>query len=702
MNTWIIGTTAPEEIISHLAESSKAGQELIICFDYFDTLVTRTVYPEFTKKLAARLLSLVGDELVDSEELYEIRSDLERQLCERKVAGGGELEFYLPELAPEYLRTLQGREPAVFSGWSDADFNSLMLAIELRVEIDVQRPCAEVVAVLQQLRERGFRTIMISDFYLPSPHFNQMLAAQGLDNLFEDIYVSADCGLAKGSGRLYEKVCEDLGCSGESLVMIGDNNHSDIDMARRHGIEAILVENPAHQEYYQGWKEQEKAEPPALREVNNTAARQPFGELTFSLWLFMFRLFGKLSRDNTRHVFFFSKEGEFLKRLFDRFQTDMFGYHPITSHYLLVSRKATFLASLRPLGDEDFSRLFNHYRDISCKDFLLSLNFEEQLAGRICSEAGLDFTVRLADLPNRDEFRRLTGSPLFQKIYEKRRVEQRNNFISYLDSFGIDYSTEGLRIVDVGWKGSIQDNIFHILGQQVDVSGCYVGSLIATERKKNNRKQGLLFDDTMGLSPYFHVYNNNRSLYEMMLGASHGSADGYYSPEQFEQLGADHRKIISRRVSGSKGDILVATLDLPQERALFEQEIRPLQESLFSGFTSMNQAYLQAHCRAPQSEWFARQHARMVFKPRSEEVEFFERLYHLENFGVFEFTDFQTGEVLALPTRLKNLARVIRSKTLLESGVWPPIILRRLGVGFYRHIDGYRRYKRVFGQTDSS
>jgi hypothetical protein len=253
----------------------------------------------------------------------------------------------------------------------------------------------------------------------------------------------------------------------------------------------------------------------------------------------------------------------------------------------------------------------------------------------------------------------------------------------------------------VGWKGSIQDNIFHILGQEVDVSGCYVGSLIATERKKNNRKQGLLFDDSMGLSPYFHVYNNNRSLYEMMLGASHGSADGYYSPEQYKQLGEDHRKVVSAGITGPAGEVCVATLDMPEERALFEKDIRPLQEALFSCFAAQNRAYLQACCTAPPAEWFARQHARMVFKPSSEEVEFFERLYHLENFGVFEFTDFQSGETLPLVTRLKNLVRVIRSKTLLESGIWPPIILRRLGVGFYRYIDGYRRYRRVFGSSES-
>jgi hypothetical protein len=36
-------------------------------------------------------------------------------------------------------------------------------------------------------------------------------------------------------------------------------------------------------------------------------------------------------------------------------QDDLFGCRIISSHYILVSRKATFLASLRPLAEEDFA-----------------------------------------------------------------------------------------------------------------------------------------------------------------------------------------------------------------------------------------------------------------------------------------------------------------------------------------------------------
>jgi len=96
-------------------------------------------------------------------------------------------------------------------------------------------------------------------------------------------------------------------------------------------------------------------------------------------------------------------------------------------------------------------------------------------------------------------------------------------------------------------------------------------------------------------------------------------------------------------------------------------------------------------------DWFAAQHARMVFLPKKTEVDFFESLYHLENFGVFEFTTFNAGEKLSVIQKIFNLKAVVTDPLLLEIGFWPPVILCHLGIGPYRIVDGWKRYKRIFG-----
>ncbi|WP_028584653.1 HAD family hydrolase [Desulfogranum mediterraneum] len=701
MERWVIGEHTPEEVVEYLNDKAVSLHEPIYCFDYFDTLVVRSVYPEQTKQLAANLLSQFLDFAVPADTLYEVRRDLEKELCATNAAGGGELEFYLPEFGPHYLERLRLRDAAALQQWESQRFTQLLLDLELTVELSVQSRCTEVVAVLQSLKSKGQKTVLISDFYLPSSHFSQLLDAFELTPLLDHVYISADHKLAKGSGRLYEKIATDLNCRPEQMVMIGDNPHADVAMARERGINAVHLHNPQQREFY---TLRQREQVPGIAEITEKFDRVmgqidcPFREMASSLWFFIGQLFGELIRRGTEDVFFFSKEGEFLKRLFDQFQGDVFGRPIIRSHYILVSRKATFLASLRPLEQEDFARLFHHYRDIALRDFLLSLNLEESTAQALCADLELDYEQRVADLGNSPQFTALIQAESFQELYESRRQQQQRNFIAYLDSFGVNYQDQGLTIVDVGWKGSIQDNVYHILGGEVELQGYFAGSLIATEKLEKNQKKGLLFDDAPAPTPFFQVYNNNRSLYEMVLGASHGSADGYFRASEYGQLAADHQRCVHTRLPDGEEALLVTTLDFPEERELFNAVMRPVQEELHKACIAFTAAYRQSGYKTPGAEWFARQHARMVFKPTQGEVDFFERLYHLENFGVFEYTDFKAGQGLSIKQRLRNLRDVTRDGALLESGIWPPIILNRMGIGFYRHLDGRRRYKREFGR----
>jgi len=695
--TWEIGKDTPKEICRFLHRKADEGIR-VFCFDYFDTLAVRTIEPEYTKQLAANLHSRFLHRALSAEQLYRIRQKLERELCEQSAAAGGELEFYMDSFSSHYHTLLHEMLGPAAPLQDQAFFTRFLLDAETAVEKAVQRPCADTLEVLHWLRQQDLTTVLISDFYLSGPCFMKMLENIGIEDQFDHIYISADHGFSKGSGRIYDKVCKDLGCSPKHLLMIGDNPHADVEMARAKRIHSIHLQNPKQRSFYEQWQPGELSDPGRVRQrfEEGLKRKTEFGEISTSLWYFTWQLFQELQNKQSTDVFFFSKEGEFLKKLFDRLQDDMFGCRIITSHYILVSRKATFLASLKSLEQEDFSRLFAHYRDISLQDFLLSLNFEASLTRELCEQLGLDCRTRLPNLQSRPEFQELLASERFRELYESRRKAQRDNFIAYLESFGVDYNNDGLSIVDVGWKGSIQDNIYHILQGHVAVQGYFVGSLIATERRGTNRKMGLLFDDTRPELPYFNVYNNNRSLFEMLLGASHGSADGYFTQQQFSSLPEDHQREIRTRISSPEGELLIATLDLPEERALFAEKIEPIQQWIYEEAAKLNRACLASGCSLPDPKWFARRHARMVFTPTREEIEFFENLYHLENFGIFEYTDFRTAEKLSISTRCKNFWNMRKNPSILEMGIWPPIILRRLGLDWYRHINGYRRFKREF------
>lgn len=689
MDHWQANQDSPEALVQAIVDRAKrSDRPLVICVDFFDTIVTRRVEPEYTKVMAAHQLARLLGGRTDGEQIYGYRQQIEKELCEQTFRATGELEFRFGDLAQRLRQVLTASEP----GSAVADlpaFTADMLAIEVAVEKAVQAVCPGMVTVLENLNHLSYPLLLLSDFYLPEPQFRELIAFHCLSQLFSGVYVSCDCGASKGSGTIYRMLCEQLQVDPDHLVMIGDNGHADITMARNYGLHAIHV------------KRQPGSTRPAAGDPDSRRTREfdriagalpddtPFPELALSLWRFTYLLVGKLLQEKVQDVFFLSKEGQFLKQLFDSYQADVFGVPKITSHYLLASRKATFIGSLRSLDQEDFSRLLVHYRDLSIREFLQSLNFSKETVTHLIAELAGDCEQRLPNLKDQPLFADLLALASFQSAYEERRCRQRRNFLLYLDSFGVDYRKNGLHLVDVGWKGSIQDNIFHLLQGKSDVHGYYIGSLNGTDRSNRNVKTGVLFDDHPEPSPYLAVYKNNRSLFEMLLGANHGSADSYRDPETKSDAQGSHTI-----------HPLVELCNVDQEQQLYETKIKPLQDKMFAVASDLNRTSMVA-CSIPHDAWFARHHARMVYRPTRLEVDWFEALYHLENFGIFEFTNFDTTHRFNPLQRLMNLKNIIRHPGVLESGVWPPIILRRFGVGFWQCIDGRRRYARIFGRRRS-
>ncbi len=699
MDTWIVDHKNPTIVISYLEELNiQLCDKLIVCFDYFDTLVTRSVEPEHTKVVACELLHKALKLQCSGNDLYELRRELELEMTTANGRATGELDFRLDTFAVEFYKVLKDAEKQWDERVDEEQFTSMLLDIELSVEKVVQRCCPQMIQVVDALQQIGVKTLLVSDFYLPEVQFRAMVESQGLAGCFRDIYVSSTRGKSKGSGTLYPEICALHNCHPQDVLMIGDNAHADISMAEKHGLRTLHVVRPELQKQYASYRQRRESNSHIHQEAmfGEVAFPQvPFKEMGASLWLFIHRLFSELHKHNVRDVFFLSKEGEFLKALFDSYQKSLFGKRLIQSHYLIASRKATFIASLRPLEKEDFGRLLNHYKDLSIREFLQSLNFSKEDTAEIIDRLPFDCEFRLPELAAHPHFKALLMLHDFQKKYENIRSEQSANFRKYVSSFVGDVAQKGMCLVDVGWKGSIQDNIFHVFEGSVNIMGYYIGSYNPTELWSGNTKRGILFENREDESEYFHVYNNNRSLFEMLLGASHGSAERYLTEDKFNDSQIVTARVYeSRIVDGESYTVLV--LDHPEERELFNRAIKPIQDAFLKYFVQLTAKYIEAECTIPSNKWFSRHHARMVYLPDIGEIEFFEDLYHLENFGIFEFTNFQTNHTFTIFERLRNLKNIVLDPPVLEIGIWPPILLRRFGVGFWQKVDGRLRYFRQF------
>jgi len=656
--------------ISNVLQYVQEANIKCVAFDIFDTLIKRCVHPEYVKKIWAKQVSTKLKLSLSGEKLYELRNRAEADLCKENNKNGYDLEFQYSDLIENLYKSIETDIPK-------DRFFSTCIETELDTECRVQSLYEDTKRALVDLHDAGVRCICVSDFYLSAENIKKLLSHHGIDNYFAHIYVSSDYLITKRSSRLYEEVICEENRSPSDFLMIGDNKYSDVENAREKGMNALWLDRTQmHEEYSRLWKEEND---PNRVNAAITACKQPrqesyFGNLTFSLYAFTQLLHEQLMHDGCKNVFFLSREGEFLKTLFDLYQEEnhFVGSEKINTHYLIVSRKATFLPSLKTLEEEDFFVLFRQYRAISLFDFLSSLNFEGDIITRIAEQLNADPMERLPDLPTSELFARLKALPYFKDTYETKRTEQYTNFIEYLKQFGVDYKNEGLSIVDVGWKGSIQDNLFNILGGETVVNGYYLGLVATGNLSEKNRKIGLLFQNCNNrITSNFPVFDTNRSIFEMILAASHGSANGYF-----------------RTDNGIKPE----TYYDAEEEKLYHTVIKGIQEDLLTSFAQLTK--LWSYSTVEYEDYMVSMtniHANMMLLPTRKETDFFRNMYHYENFGVFEYTRFEHRKTSSIQG-MKNFVKFLRSPSeILSRGFWAPLTLEDAGLSFLKW--PYAQYK---------
>jgi HAD superfamily hydrolase (TIGR01549 family) len=127
------------------------------------------------------------------------------------------------------------------------DKSTISLFIAAELEIERLRLTANkfLCPFLKDLRRQGKRVIAISDTYLSVQNLEDLIRDLVHDSPVQKIYSSSDLGLTKHSGRVFERVATLENVPLGRIVHCGDNEHSDVRMARAAGCQAILLPRPA-------------------------------------------------------------------------------------------------------------------------------------------------------------------------------------------------------------------------------------------------------------------------------------------------------------------------------------------------------------------------------------------------------------------------------------------------------------------------
>lgn len=363
---------------------------------------------------------------------------------------------------------------------------------------------------------KGKRVYLVSDFYMPRVFFVKILEKLDVLNLFDGIYISSEVGLRKSTGSLYSFILDDLNVEASDVVMIGDNKHSDYKMPKAKGMTAVHLEVKTN-------LKTAKLNSDLMSIFEKNLCKIPLSNYAYTIYLFMYNILQYVEKNHVQDLYFCSREGEFLKRLFDAYILKRGKSDIVNTHYILVSRQATFVPSLNvDIKKEYFITLRRTVNNISIRDFL-------DILGLSVGDLGADYGVDkiIPDFFNSSEFSELRVDNKFSKVYTSKVLSERREFESYLKNIGISINSDTLTLVDIGWRGTIQDNIYNFFDGKLKINGLYYGLEGSQVTDLNNRKYGLVYSDVPVKDKYFDIFTANHRMLERILYASHGSARGY-------------------------------------------------------------------------------------------------------------------------------------------------------------------------------
>ena len=616
-----------------------------IFFDIFDTILSRTIEPEYAKKIWSNYIVKTFNLDINMEDFYKKRNQIEYSLGEENHNNGYDYEFTYESVILKLYEFINDNTIEY------KEFYRICEETEINIESNVLYPNKDIIDLIKK-NYKNKKIICVSDMYLSKKMIYEIFKNLDIDKYISNIYVSCEYLNNKKSGILYDIVLKDLKIKPEDCIMIGDNINSDYNIPKEKGIEAIHLDRKEKYDFYSKYLN-EKNKVNIYNEVFNLSKyTNNFENTIFTLYSFIEKLYFKLLRDNKDEVFFLSREGEYLKKLFDYYNETSLNKN-IKSNYLIVSRKSTYLPSLKELKKEDFSSLLNQYYNITITEFLKSLNFNDREINKIEKDIKeLDFNIKINNFKTSKELKIIKSNKTFINIYETNRKEQKENFIKYIKE---KTNKKDIVVVDIGWNGSIQNNIQNILGKSYHVKGYYFG-LLKKDFNEIHEKEGLIFSNYPNESKGFYLFNENRSLYEIILGASHGSANKYIL---------------------KNNKIEVELFKKKEEELIYKEKIKPLQDKMFKTFKLLtNNLTSTMYNNIEINKLINKIHFNMVFKPNKEQLSFFNKIYHYENFGVFEFTEFNNKTKYTIKEFINENKKFIKNhREYMYDSFWPTLKL---------------------------
>ncbi|WP_292994988.1 rhamnan synthesis F family protein [Nitrosomonas sp.] len=461
----------------------------LIVFDIFDTLITRPLLdPESIKRIVAQRIGGKAGQLY-----LEFRAAAENEA--RRIAG---YDVGLDAIFKQ-LATLSGLS---------ADVVEEICELEKTIELAIVSPRPETIALFKLAINLGKRVVLASDMYLPRSIIETMLTRCGIDG-WHKFYLSSDNRLRKDTGHFYRQLLADENVSPHEILVIGDNEHSDVQIPVDMGFRTMHIMRPV--ELARATPRFEPVIERALyRDARNDLNKQltlgiitqgnfhpvfyprfdPADFVPASPWAIGFTIAGplvlsfvqwlvkKAATDSMKRLYFLAREGQILKIVYDLWVSGK--ADAVASEYLVLSRRAITVPMISNL-DDIFKIACTHYAPNPMPDFIFErygLNLSDEECEALARRKIWPMKKMVAvEEENIDHLK-----PLLQELEERilnQAGQERPGLMAYLHHLGL-HKDSTVAIVDIGYAATTQKRLNQLLGQKIH--GYYLMTLDSAEQ----------------------------------------------------------------------------------------------------------------------------------------------------------------------------------------------------------------------------
>lgn len=548
---------APPDALQDLAEVTDHLDGIdTVTLDLFDTLLRRDVDPpDLPKRLAMQPLQLVlarHGVSIGIPALLALRDEAEARARQQGLTAGMDAECTLTDIFAQLYALLaerHGIDPAEHIAPAE------LVAYEVDRELTRLSPMPGARALLDELKRRGLKVLVLSDMYLEAAHLQRILSHHGLWEGIDALYVSSETRLTKGTGKIFAQLIARGEITPGATLHLGDHLVSDVQRPREHGLHSRLLHIPAEKARRAALRQalklaEEFGEPGALRSLcelpdGSRSQADPrhiaYHRIGPLFTLFVLDVLRQCLAGDYREVFFLARDGHLLQRLYDKLRAglDLARLLPSPAgRYLYLSRASTRHASLGDSPEELASLAQRVNRQDGVWSLIAILGLDRKDYAPLVSDI-LGTEAEDAALHDSGELQqRLLADPRFTQRLRQDLANGRRQLQDYLVQEGL---LDGGRVmlVDIGWQGSILvtlEQAFGALPGFPDIDVRYFGRLHGNRLERIRLQDGFAFDSARD-NPVEHLINECRELFESVASSTEGSvlrytvgADGVIGP----------------------------------------------------------------------------------------------------------------------------------------------------------------------------